>query len=143
MKATARPRADATITLADGRTLAYCEWGNPTGSPVLLVHGAPGSRLLCPDEDATAGAGVRLLTVDRPGYGARTLVRIHLCSAGPTTSRPWPIGLVWTASRWSAGPPAVAMRWPVLPGCPSASARSAWPAARGPMTRCRVPGRRT
>jgi pimeloyl-ACP methyl ester carboxylesterase len=69
MKATARPRADATITLADGRTLAYCEWGNPTGSPVLLVHGGPGSRLLCPDEDATAVAGVRLLTVDRPGYG--------------------------------------------------------------------------
>ena len=58
-----------TITLADGRALAYCEWGDPTGSPVLLVHGAPGSRLLCPDEDATAAAGVRLLTVDRPGYG--------------------------------------------------------------------------
>jgi pimeloyl-ACP methyl ester carboxylesterase len=69
MKATARPRADATITLADGRALAYCEWGNPTGSPVLLAHGGPGSRLLCPDEDATKAAGVRLLTVDRPGYG--------------------------------------------------------------------------
>ena len=37
--------------------------------PLLLVHGAPGSRLLCPDEDATAVAGVRLLTLDRPGYG--------------------------------------------------------------------------
>ena len=69
MKATARPRADATIMLADGRALAYCEWGDPTGSPVLLVHGGPGSRLLCPDEDATVAAGVRLLTVDRPGYG--------------------------------------------------------------------------
>jgi pimeloyl-ACP methyl ester carboxylesterase len=69
MKATARPHADATITLADGRALAYCEWGNPTGSPVLLAHGGPGSRLLCPDEDATVAAGVRLLTVDRPGYG--------------------------------------------------------------------------
>jgi pimeloyl-ACP methyl ester carboxylesterase len=69
MKASARPRADGTITLADGRVLAYCEWGNPTGSPVLLVHGGPGSRLLDPDEDATAAAGVRLLTVDRPGYG--------------------------------------------------------------------------
>ena len=69
MKATARPRADATVTLADGRTLAYCEWGNSSGHPVVLMHGAPGSRLLCPDEDATAAAGVRLLTVDRPGYG--------------------------------------------------------------------------
>jgi pimeloyl-ACP methyl ester carboxylesterase len=69
MKASARPRADATMTLADGRALAWCEWGDPTGFPVLLLHGGPGSRLLCPDEDATAAAGVRLLTVDRPGYG--------------------------------------------------------------------------
>jgi pimeloyl-ACP methyl ester carboxylesterase len=69
MKATARPRADQTITLADGRTLAFSEWGSPTGHPVMLVHGGPGSRLLCPDEDATAAAGVRLLTADRPGYG--------------------------------------------------------------------------
>jgi pimeloyl-ACP methyl ester carboxylesterase len=69
MKATARPRADATITLPDGRVLAYCEWGDPTGTPVLFAHGGPGSRLLCPEEDATVAAGVRLLTVDRPGYG--------------------------------------------------------------------------
>jgi pimeloyl-ACP methyl ester carboxylesterase len=69
MRATARPRADATITLADGRSLAYCEWGDPNGFPVMLMHGGPGSRLLCPDEDATAAAEVRLLTVDRPGYG--------------------------------------------------------------------------
>jgi pimeloyl-ACP methyl ester carboxylesterase len=69
MRASARPRADATVTLADGRVLAYCEWGDPAGTPVLLAHGAPGSRLLCPDEDATAAAEVRLLTVDRPGYG--------------------------------------------------------------------------
>jgi pimeloyl-ACP methyl ester carboxylesterase len=57
------------MTLADGRMLAYCGWGDPTGRPVVLMHGAPGSRLLCPDEDATAAAGVRLATVDRPGYG--------------------------------------------------------------------------
>ena len=69
MKATARSRVDQTITLADGRTVAYCEWGDPSGHPVVLLHGGPGSRLLCPDEDATAAAGVRLLTVDRPGYG--------------------------------------------------------------------------
>jgi pimeloyl-ACP methyl ester carboxylesterase len=35
----------------------------------VLAHGGPGSRLLCPDQDATTAAGVRLLTVDRPGYG--------------------------------------------------------------------------
>jgi pimeloyl-ACP methyl ester carboxylesterase len=68
MRASARPRADEMMTLTDGRTLAYCEWGAPTGHPVVLMHGAPGSRLLCPDEEATAAAGVRLLTADRPGY---------------------------------------------------------------------------
>jgi pimeloyl-ACP methyl ester carboxylesterase len=36
---------------------------------VLLFHGSPGSRLFCPDPAATAAAGVRLVTVDRPGYG--------------------------------------------------------------------------
>jgi pimeloyl-ACP methyl ester carboxylesterase len=30
---------------------------------------SPGSRLLCPDLPATVAAGVRLITVDRPGYG--------------------------------------------------------------------------
>jgi pimeloyl-ACP methyl ester carboxylesterase len=29
----------------------------------------PGSRLLCPDERATTAAGVRLIALDRPGYG--------------------------------------------------------------------------
>jgi hypothetical protein len=50
MKASARPRADATITLADGRTLAYCEWGDPTGSPVLSAV-LPNSRLALYPQD--------------------------------------------------------------------------------------------
>jgi hypothetical protein len=61
MKASARPRADATITLADGRTLAYCEWGDPTGPPVLSAHGAPGSLLLCPDARARQRGRLGLL----------------------------------------------------------------------------------
>jgi pimeloyl-ACP methyl ester carboxylesterase len=66
---TSRPRTDRTVTLRDGRALAFAEWGDLDGRPVFLFHGRPGSRLLCPDEDATAAAGVRLITVDRPGYG--------------------------------------------------------------------------
>ena len=69
MRATATPRLDRTMKLADGRTLAYSEWGDLTGRPVVLLHGSPGSRLMCPDEDATKAAGVRLITIDRPGYG--------------------------------------------------------------------------
>ena len=49
--------------------MAYCEWGALDGYPVVFLHGSPGSRLFCPDEQATIAAGVRLLTIDRPGYG--------------------------------------------------------------------------
>ena len=68
-RVTAVPRSDVVVTLHDGRSLAYAEWGDSAGRPVVLFHGTPGSRLLCPDEDATASAGVRLVTIDRPGYG--------------------------------------------------------------------------
>ncbi len=36
---------------------------------MILFHGMPNSRLLCPDEVATRAAGVRLITLDRPVYG--------------------------------------------------------------------------
>lgn len=68
-KATAAPKVDRRIHLQDGRELAYSEWGDLEGRPVVLLHGMPASRLLCPDEDATKEAGVRLVTMDRPGYG--------------------------------------------------------------------------
>lgn len=54
------------VSLADARQLAYCEWGSPGGAPVVLLHGAPGSRLFRPD---VVPAGVRLVTFDRPGFG--------------------------------------------------------------------------
>lgn len=57
-----------TLTLPDGRALAYVD-GDPGGVPVVLFHGAPGSRAFRPPEPETAAAGVRLVTFDRPGYG--------------------------------------------------------------------------
>lgn len=66
-KPSSTPRKDAILELAGGRRLAYAEWGNPHGRPVVFVHRSPGSRLFDPAAEATAG--VRLITVDRPGYG--------------------------------------------------------------------------
>ncbi len=37
-------RTDATLTLSDGRTLGYAEYGDHTGTPVFMFHGNPGSR---------------------------------------------------------------------------------------------------
>jgi pimeloyl-ACP methyl ester carboxylesterase len=62
-------RLDSTVTLGDGRRLAYTEWGTASGSPVMFFHGTPGSRTWCPDEAATTNADVRLIVPDRPGIG--------------------------------------------------------------------------
>jgi pimeloyl-ACP methyl ester carboxylesterase len=61
------------ITLHDGRQLAYAEYGDPTGFPVFFFHGIPGSRIFRPPFDnLTAKMGIRLICVDRPGYGLST-----------------------------------------------------------------------
>ncbi len=59
----------ATITLKNGRTLAYAEYGDPRGRPVFFFHGTPGSRFFRPPDETTKKMGVRLVTADRPGYG--------------------------------------------------------------------------
>ena len=65
--------ATATTTAPDGRTLAFCEWGDPQGTPVFSLHGTPGSRLSRhPDEEVYRRAGVRAITYDRAGYGRST-----------------------------------------------------------------------
>jgi pimeloyl-ACP methyl ester carboxylesterase len=63
---------DRVIQLADGRTLAIDERGSYDAPAVVLLHPAPGSRRFDPDPAATAAAGIRLLTIDRHGYGGST-----------------------------------------------------------------------
>ena len=49
--------APSTLTLPDGRTLAYDDVGDPAGTPVVYLHGTPDSRLARPP-DSTAGAAI-------------------------------------------------------------------------------------
>ncbi|MEO7060286.1 MAG: alpha/beta fold hydrolase [Lapillicoccus sp.] len=59
-----------SVTAADGRSLSVAQWGHLGGSPVLYLHGTPGSRLSRhPDDEAVRDAGIRLITYNRPGYG--------------------------------------------------------------------------
>lgn len=61
------------LTLPQGRILAYDDVGDPTGTPVVYLHGTPDSRLARhPDDSVAAAAGVRLIAVDRPGAGDST-----------------------------------------------------------------------
>jgi pimeloyl-ACP methyl ester carboxylesterase len=58
------------LILPDGRQLAYELYGDSIGRPVIFHHGLGDSRLARhPDDKLTSEAGVRLITVDRPGYG--------------------------------------------------------------------------
>jgi pimeloyl-ACP methyl ester carboxylesterase len=58
------------LVRGDGRTVAFDDVGDPGGRAVLLLHGTPDCRLARhPDDGLAAGAGIRLLAVDRPGYG--------------------------------------------------------------------------
>jgi pimeloyl-ACP methyl ester carboxylesterase len=61
----------STLTLPDGRLLGYAQWGDPDGRPIVGIHGTPGCRLnRHPDNTKIAATGARLITYDRPGYGA-------------------------------------------------------------------------
>jgi pimeloyl-ACP methyl ester carboxylesterase len=75
---------DRTLTLPDGRVLGYAEWGDPGGPPVFYFHGTPASRLdpVC-FPDAPAVAGVRLISIDRPGMGISTFQRHRTIAQWP------------------------------------------------------------
>ena len=63
----------ASVTLPDGRVLAYEEYGDPTGFPVLSAHGGLSSRLdAAPAHEAALAKGIRLISPDRPGIGLST-----------------------------------------------------------------------
>lgn len=65
-----------TLKLRDGRTLGYAEYGDRDGKPVFGCHGTPGSRLdRHPDDEIAATLGVRLIGIDRPGYGLSSFQR--------------------------------------------------------------------
>lgn len=59
-----------SILLKDGRKMAYREYGNTKGKPLILVHGTPFSKLMWRDVPGVVHNHVfRIIAVDRPGYG--------------------------------------------------------------------------
>ena len=65
------PITDEIITLQCGRKLAYCEHGVQDGEPVVYFCGAGFGRRYVPTPFAglLQEHSVRLITIDRPGYG--------------------------------------------------------------------------
>lgn len=66
---------EASVRTTAGGSLAYAQMGQQDGTPVFAFHGVPGSRL---DWDhplirpVLDGSGVRLIGIDRPGFGGST-----------------------------------------------------------------------
>lgn len=62
--------APSRVSLPDGRTMAYAEYGDPDGIPVLFHANAVGSRLQRHPNDAlTRELKIRLIVPDRAGIG--------------------------------------------------------------------------
>jgi pimeloyl-ACP methyl ester carboxylesterase len=64
---------DHRLTRPDGRVVAWTETGVPGGRPILRVPGTPGSRFsLRADRTPWLDRGLRVITTERPGFGAST-----------------------------------------------------------------------
>ena len=64
---------EGKITMPDGRTVGFADYGTPGQIPVLWCHGGPGCRFEPGYVAADAArAGLRLVGIDRPGYGQAT-----------------------------------------------------------------------
>jgi pimeloyl-ACP methyl ester carboxylesterase len=62
-----------TLQTNDGHTLAFAVWGDPSGFPIMGLHGTPGCRLQrWPHEELYQQLGVCVVTHDRAGYGRST-----------------------------------------------------------------------
>jgi pimeloyl-ACP methyl ester carboxylesterase len=66
----ARSIREGALRLTDGRSLAWIEYGDPNGHPVVYCHGFPGSRFEAAiAHRAAQRVNARILSFDRPGYG--------------------------------------------------------------------------
>ncbi len=118
------PPTVTRIQLSDGRMLAFSEYGIPDGKPIFYCHGFPASRLEARLlEPAAVKLGLRLISVDRPGYGLSDFTQNHTLAGGRGTSRSWLRSWVPSALRSWAFPAVVRMRSRARTPFPSGSPR--------------------
>jgi pimeloyl-ACP methyl ester carboxylesterase len=62
-------RATESISVVDGPRIGVHVLAEGAGRTVIFCHAAPGAGTFDPDPAATRARGIRLLAIDRPGYG--------------------------------------------------------------------------
>jgi pimeloyl-ACP methyl ester carboxylesterase len=69
------PLRDAIFLRANGDRVAFSEYGDARGEPVIFCHGWPSSRTMAElTHDAARELGVRIISPDRPGIADSTFV---------------------------------------------------------------------
>ena len=64
-----------TVRLINGNIIGLAEYGNPRGKPLFFFHGWPSSRLQAKViDDSAKKLGIRVISIDRPGYGLSDFV---------------------------------------------------------------------
>ena len=62
------------VQLNDGAVVAFEEYGDPSGLPVIFCHGWPSSRTMAQLTDEPAHAlGIRIISADRPGISGSSM----------------------------------------------------------------------
>jgi pimeloyl-ACP methyl ester carboxylesterase len=65
--------ADRSLLLPDGRTMAWTEFGDAGGVPLLRIPGVPGSRwVIRADRTPWQERSLHVITTERPGFGRST-----------------------------------------------------------------------
>src|SRR5881227_2596387 len=69
------PLRDEIFIRENGERVAFNEYGDTSGEPVMFCHGWPSSRLMAQfTHDAARELGVRIISPDRPGIADSSLV---------------------------------------------------------------------
>jgi pimeloyl-ACP methyl ester carboxylesterase len=79
-------RTQQTFRLPDGRTLGFAEYGDSQGRPLFYFHGWPSSRIEFSGlnrDDIASRLGLRVFSVDRPGFGLSSYQPRHLFTDWP------------------------------------------------------------
>ena len=65
---------DGVVALPDGRSITYRSFGSADGTPLIALHGTPGSRLkFTVAHQIALHLGVRIIAPDRWGYGGTSV----------------------------------------------------------------------
>ena len=62
------------VQLENGNVIAFEEYGDASGVPVIFCHGWPSSRTMARlTDDAARDLGIRIVSPDRPGISGSSL----------------------------------------------------------------------